>query len=183
MQFNECCTKNSKINFKDFIHLLSSKINNLNEIEILCLKTLNYELGNYSSYDYINLFFSLGLIFINDVNNNHNNYDSNIINMYFKCIDILEVIIDDYRSLEFTQYNIAISIIAMVVSESKFFSFDIFKTIHGINLLKEKHIKRLFILKSIYLNNYTFNKRIDFYNRINFNSIDSESTYDNSVTE
>ena len=103
--------------------------------------------------------------------------------MYFKCIDILEVIIDDYRSLEFTQYNIAISIIAMVVSESKFFSFDIFKTIHGINLLKEKHIKRLFILKSIYLNNYTFNKRIDFYNRINFNSIDSESTYDNSVSE
>ncbi len=135
VQFNECCKKNSQINFKDFIHLLSSKINNLNEIEILCLKTLNYELGNYSSYDYINLFFSLGLIFINDVNNNHNNYDSNIMNMYFKCIDILEVIIDDYRSLEFTQYNIAISIIAMVVSESKFFAFHIFRTIPGINLL------------------------------------------------
>ena len=42
VQFNECCKKNSQINFKDFIHLLSSKINNLNEIEILCLKTLNY---------------------------------------------------------------------------------------------------------------------------------------------
>ena len=40
--------------------------------------------------------------------------------MYFKCIDILEVIIDDYRSLEFTQYNIAISIIALFQNQNFF---------------------------------------------------------------
>ena len=183
VKFNECCTMESQINIGDFIHLLSSKINNLNEIEILCLKTLNYELGIYSSYDFINLFFSLGLIFPNYTNINSNCKDSNVMNMYLKCINILEVIIDDYRSLEFTQYNIAISIIAMGVSDSKFFSIETFKYIYGINLLKEKYVKCQLDLKSIYLNNYYFNNRIDFCNRISLNSHDSESTYDNSVSE
>ncbi len=183
VQFNECCTKDSQINIGGFIHFLSSKINNLNEIEILCLKTLNYELGIYSSYDYINLFFSLGLIFLNEDNINPNNNDTNIMNMYFKCINILEVIIDDYRSLEFTQYTIAISIIGMVVSESKFFSIETFKSIYGINLLKEKYVKCQFILKTIYLNNFYFINRIDFCNRNNLSSVNSESTYDNSVIE
>ena len=37
VKFNECCTMESQINIGDFIHLLSSKINNLNEIEILMI--------------------------------------------------------------------------------------------------------------------------------------------------
>ena len=101
--------------------------------------------------------------------------------MYFKCINILDIIIDDYRSLEFTQYNIAITIISMVIIQSKFFSFEIFKYVYGIDLFKEKYKKCQFVLKSIYLNNYFIYN--DSTNKKSNYSINSDSTFDTSISE
>ena len=181
VQFNECCSKDSKIEIVNFINLLSSKIENFHQIEILCLKNLDYNLGIYSSYDYINLFFSLGLIFPTQNLEIEKNEDTNIFEMYFRCINILDIIIDDYRSLEFTQYNIAITIISMVIIQSKFFSFEIFKYVYGIDLFKEKYKKCQFVLKSVYLNNYFINN--DSTNKKSNYSINSDSTFDTSISE
>ena len=156
VQFNECCSQNSNIDIKTFIQFLLSKITNLNEIEILCLKNLDYNLEIYSSYDYLNLFFSHGLIFPNENKIIEQNEDSNIINLYLKCVNILDIIIEDYNCLGYTQYIIAVSIIGMVLTQSKLFSIETFKYVYGINLLKEKYRKCQNVLKSIYINNYFF---------------------------
>ncbi len=121
VQFNECCSQNSNLDIKTFIQFLLSKIKNLNEIEILCLKNLDYNLEIYSSYDYLNLFFSHGLIFPNEKKTIEQNEDSNIINLYLKCVNILDIIIEDYNCLGYTQYIIAVSIIGMLLHQSKLF--------------------------------------------------------------
>ena len=179
VQFNECCSQNSNIDIKTFIQFLLSKITNLNEIEILCLKNLDYNLEIYSSYDYLNLFFSHGLIFPNENKIIEQNEDSNIINLYLKCVNILDIIIEDYNCLGYTQYIIAVSIIGMVLTQSKLFSIETFKYVYGINLLKEKYRKCQNVLKSIYINNYFFCR--EYYSNKSQNSLSSDSTYDNSV--
>ena len=179
VQFNECCSQNSNIDIKTFIQFLLSKITNLNEIEILCLKNLDYNLEIYSSYDYLNLFFSHGLIFPNENKIIEQNEDSNIINLYLKCVNILDIIIEDYNCLGYTQYIIAVSIIGMVLTQSKLFSIETFKYVYGINLLKEKYRKCQNDLKSIYINNYFFCH--EYYSNKSQNSLSSDSTYDNSV--
>lgn len=179
VQFNECCSQNSNIDIKTFIQFLLSKIKNLNEIEILCLKNLDYNLEIYSSYDYLNLFFSHGLIFPNENKIIEQNEDSNIINLYLKCVNILDIIIEDYNCLGYTQYIIAVSIIGMVLTQSKLFSIETFKYVYGINLLKEKYRKCQNVLKSIYINNYFFCH--EYYSNKSQNSLSSDSTYDNSV--
>ena len=179
VQFNECCSQNSNIDIKTFIQFLLSKIKNLNEIEILCLKNLDYNLEIYSSYDYLNLFFSHGLIFPNEKKTIEQNEDSNIINLYLKCVNILDIIIEDYNCLGYTQYIIAVSIIGMVLTQSKLFSIETFKYVYGINLLKEKYRKCQNVLKSIYINNYFFCH--EYYSNKSQNSLSSDSTNDNSV--
>ena len=179
VQFNECCSQNSNIDIKTFIQFLLSKIKNLNEIEILCLKNLDYNLEIYSSYDYLNLFFSHGLIFPNENKIIEQNEDSNIINLYLKCVNILDIIIEDYNCLGYTQYIIAVSIIGMVLTQSKLFSIETFKYVYGINLLKEKYRKCQNVLKSIYINNYFFCH--EYYSNKSQNSLSSDSTNDNSV--
>ena len=179
VQFNECCSQNSNIDIKTFIQFLLSKITNLNEIEILCLKNLDYNLEIYSSYDYLNLFFSHGLIFPNEKKTIEQNEDSNIINLYLKCVNILDIIIEDYNCLGYTQYIIAVSIIGMVLTQSKLFSIETFKYVYGINLLKEKYRKCQNVLKSIYINNYFFCH--EYYSNKSQNSLSSDSTNDNSV--
>ena len=179
VQFNECCSQNSNIDIKTFIQFLLSKITNLNEIEILCLKNLDYNLEIYSSYDYLNLFFSHELIFPNENKIIEQNEDSNIINLYLKCVNILDIIIEDYNCLGYTQYIIAVSIIGMVLTQSKLFSIETFKYVYGINLLKEKYRKCQNVLKSIYINNYFFCH--EYYSNKSQNSLSSDSTYDNSV--
>ena len=179
VQFNECCSQNSNIDIKTFIQFLLSKITNLNEIEILCLKNLDYNLEIYSSYDYLNLFFSHGLIFPNENKIIEQNEDSNIINLYLKCVNILDIIIEDYNCLGYTQYIIAVSIIGMVLTQSKLFSIETFKYVYGINLLKEKYRKCQNVLKSIYINNYFFCH--EYYSNKSQNSLSSDSTNDNSV--
>ena len=69
----------------------------------------------------------------------------------------------------------------MVIIQSKFFSFEIFKYVYGIDLFKEKYKKCQFVLKSIYLNNYFIYN--DSTNKKSNYSINSDSTFDTSISE
>ena len=62
IQFNSCCTKNTNMDLKGFSYYLKN-MTDIYETEVFCLKCLDYNLGLYSSFDYIDLFFSLGFVF------------------------------------------------------------------------------------------------------------------------
>ena len=156
IQFNECCTKESNSNLKGFSNYLNS-INGIREIEFLCLKCLNYNLGIFSSFDYLNLFFSLGIIFPNKKYDNNNQNYNEIIHLYLQCVNILNIIIEDIRCLELDKYILALSIIKMVCLQSQNFNEEIIKYIYGINLSKEKYIKCIGDIKII-LSTLTQNK-------------------------
>ena len=151
IQFNECCSKSSTIDFIEFRNYLQN-IQNLKEIEINCLKYMDYNLGMYSSLDYINLFFSLGVIFPNE-NTNIDDY-IDISFLYFNCISALEITIEDNYSLEFSSYTIALSIIKITLENFGCFDSEIFKKIYGINFTKEKYIQCQNSLKYILVNYY-----------------------------
>ena len=88
VEYNECCVhlglkenltedeidflylKNSgkegtrhKSNLRGLFSYIKKNVYNYNILEVLCLKYLNYDLGRYSAYDYLILFFELGIFF------------------------------------------------------------------------------------------------------------------------
>jgi hypothetical protein len=184
IQFNECCTKKTDEDLKGFSKYLNT-IKDIRDIELLCLKCLNYELSYFSSFDYINLFFSLGFIFPNK--NKINQIDINITNLYLQCIKILNIIIEDIRYLELDPYILALSIIKLICSQSIYFNENIIQYIYGINLSKEKYIKCIINIKIIlstikqsfidiiYLNNFHMMNN-------NPQNIYSDSISDNSTS-
>ena len=184
IQFNECCTKKTDEDLKGFSKYLNT-LKDIRDIELLCLKCLNYELSYFSSFDYINLFFSLGFIFPNK--NKINQIDINITNLYLQCIKILNIIIEDIRYLELDPYILALSIIKLICSQSIYFNENIIQYIYGINLSKEKYIKCIINIKIIlstikqsfidiiYLNNFHMMNN-------NPQNIYSDSISDNSTS-
>ena len=186
IQFNECCSKSSSIDFNGFRNYIKNIIN-LKELEIYCLKCLDYNLGMYSSLDYINLFFSLGVIF--PTKNNSENIFIDISFLFFNCISAIDIIIEENFSLEFSSYTIALTVIKMILENFDCFNYEIFKKIYGINFNKEKYIQCQKRLKYI-LANYYHNpiKTQQIYNRnlfCNFNYSSQsrnsrDSTTDNS---
>ena len=140
VQFNECCNikndqndalKNNKKHFRDLLHFIKHEIKDLNYWEILCLKYLNYDLGKYTAYDYLLLFFDLGIIFTND------NID--ISNDKKKCIFILDTIINDSRICYYSHYILALSVINLVFENNSYFNKKDLKSVYGIDLNKEKY--------------------------------------------
>ena len=146
IQFNECCTKKTNEDLIGFRKYLKT-IKDIKNIELLCIQCLNYELCYFSSFDYLNLFFSLGFIFPNK--NKINQIDINITNLYFQCINVLNIIIEDIRYLELDPYILALSIIKLICSQSIYFNENIIQYIYGINLSKEKYIKCIISIKII----------------------------------
>jgi hypothetical protein len=180
IQFNECCklynkydyyNKNeiifhssfgnnklnkNKPNINGFFQYIKNNINNFKYWEVLCLKYLNYDLRKSSAYDYLLLFFRLGIIF----------YEEKIdVNSKFNiCLEILDYIINDSKSCNFSQYILAMSIIKVAFEFEKYFDKNIFKIIYGVDLSKKKYIdcsnmiKNILILKiqnnTNYNNNY-----------------------------
>jgi len=69
------------------------------------MKCLNYDLGKYSTLDYTDLFFSLGIIYPNI-----NNKFVNIQDIYNYCLNYLNIIIENYNSLKFSSHTIVIII-------------------------------------------------------------------------
>ena len=140
VQFNECCTKkknqnetpeDKKKNFKGLFHFIKNEVKNLNYWEMLCLKYLDYDLGKYTAYDYLLLFFELGIVFTND--NIDLSSDEN------KCIFILDTIINDSRICYYSHYILALSVINLVFENNSYFNKKDLKSVYGIDLNKEKY--------------------------------------------
>ena len=183
IEFNDCCSiseKNGlysrnynnnlqrKLNIKNDSYEINNKKNLYRHIkkeikdimywQSFCLEKLDYNLGKYSAYDYLNLFFELGIVF------NKENFD--IINKYEFCLNFLEIIIKNYNICKYNQYVIALSIIYINFNNNKYFKEKIFKYIYGVDFSKKKYqlcmkeinsmIKDFYNIKLHINNNNTF---------------------------
>ena len=204
-QFNECCSKPNKIELNslyiknidssckhnlEFINnnnyyyvnsikglhqYLKDKIKNIVYWQIFCLKKLNYNLDKYSAFDYINLFFGLGILFTDE--------QIDIISEYKYCIFISSILINQYNICKYNQYVIAMSIIYIAIKDNKYFDQNIFKYIYGVDFSKQKYnycINELnkIINYSFHLNYYDnfliSNQYINsFVNYFNYNNINN----------
>lgn len=133
--------KISKSNFSKLISFIKNNVNNYKYWETLCLKYLNYDLGRYSTYDYIILFFKLGIFFCEK--------EINIIDKLKQCIDVLDLIIYDKKYCDFSQYTFALSIIKFLFENDNLFDKNIIKYIYGVDFSKTKYIKCSNLIKNI----------------------------------
>ena len=157
LQFNECnLVSNELIDIKKFENYVKNQ--NVNEIKILCLKYLDYDLGKFSIMDYIDLFFSIGIIYPD------NTKFINIYEIYFKCLKCLDIIIEDNNILKFSNYIMALTIIKKFLEIHNTFNDNIFQNIYGIKFYKEKYV-----LCEQNLNNILSNYNLCNYNIINLN--------------
>ena len=147
LKFNERCINNNLFDFNNFKSNIL-KIEFFKQSEILCLKCLDYDLGKYSTFDYINLFFSLGIIYSKQIKRN-----IDITKLYYTCLNYLDCIIEDNNSLNFSSYILALSIIKFVLEKNNYFNSEIFHKIYGINFNKEKYILCEKFLNLILYNN------------------------------
>ena len=147
LKFNERCINNNLFDFTNFKSNIL-KIEFFKQSEILCLKCLDYDLGKYSTFDYINLFFSLGIIYSKQIKRN-----IDITKLYYTCLNYLDFIIEDNNSLNFSSYILALSIIKFVLEKNNYFNSEIFHKIYGINFNKEKYILCEKFLNLILYNN------------------------------
>ena len=137
-----------KSNLRGLINYIKNNIKDFKYWEILCLNYLNYDLGRYSTYDYLILFFRLGIFFCKE--------EINILDKLNFCFKILEILINDKRSCNFSQYIFAMSIIKITLEKDNFFDKKIFKYIYGVDLSKGKYEKCSNLIKDIlitYINN------------------------------
>ena len=138
-----------KTNINGLVHYIKNNISNYKYWEVLCLKILNYDLGKYSAYDYLILFFQLGIIFGKE--------KINIIEVLKYCINILDFIINEKSSCDYSQYTLAMSIIKVVLENNLAFDKDVFKYIYGVDLSKKKYIYCSNMIKKIINFNYNIN--------------------------
>ena len=158
-----------KSNSEGLFRYIKKNVNNFKYWEIMCLKYLNYDLGKYTAYDYLILFFQLGLFFCEE------NID--IINKLKYCVQILDYIILNKSSCDFSQYTFAMSIIKIVLEKDNFFDKKVFKYIYGVDLSKKKYIHCSNLIKNI----LNFAVKIDSIKSlnymINFNKINNSNNY------
>jgi len=131
----------TKSNLNGLFRYIKKNVNNFKYWEIICLKYLNYDLGKYTAYDYLILFFELGIFFCEE------NVD--IIEKLKYCVKILDYIILNKCSCDFSQYTFAMSIIKIVLEKDNFFDQKVFKYIYGVDLSKKKYINCSNLIKNI----------------------------------
>ena len=130
-----------KSNLNGLFRYIKKNVNNFKFWEIQCLKYLNYDLGKYTAYDYLILFFELGIFFCEE------NID--LVSKLKYCVKILDYIILNKCSCDFSQYTFAMSIIKIVLENDNFFDKKIFKYIYGVDLSKKKYINCSNLIKNI----------------------------------
>ena len=164
--FNNDIDCNNKLNLGGFFLYIKNNVNNLNYWQILCLKYLNYDLGKYSAYDYLLLFFRLGILFCKET--------VDMISKLKICLKILDCIINNSKYCFFSQYTLAMSIINVTFGQEKYFDKNIFKIIYGVDLSKKKYINCSNMIKNVILyynnnsNNFQNINEICRYNLVNF---------------
>ena len=162
-----------KLNLYGLFSYIKKNVNNFKFWELLCLKYLNYDLEKYSVYDYLILFFKLGIFFCEK--------EINIIEKLNYCLKILDLIVINKNSCCFNEYTFAMSIIKLAMGNDYFFDKKIFKYIYGVDLSKKKYINCSNFIKSILnisINNESsklFLNNIN--NSLNFNQLNLPQIY------
>lgn len=144
VQFNECCINN---NIKELSILLHC-IPHLLQLEQDILTTLNYNLGMLTVYDYINTFFSYGVLFTSNAISHEDIFEAEYVLSY--AMNILFMLVDDYCFLDFTPHVMAITIIRIALENSAVSFDDIhFQKVYDVNFHHIDYVKCLFVLKAI----------------------------------
>ena len=149
-----------KSNLCGLLKYIKKYVNNYKYWEIFCLKKLNYDLGRYSAYDYLILFFELGICFCRE--------KINIIELLKYSVSILYLITNDIRSCEYSQYTLAMSIIKIAFENNVFFDKNVFKYIYGVDLSKKKYLNCSNMIISIL--NVSYNRIENLLNCDNINN-------------
>jgi hypothetical protein len=149
LEFNDCCSKPNKTNpnckngfnnsneyhyvnnIKGLYQYLIKTIKNIRYWQTFCLKSINYNLGKYSAFDYINLFFALGIVFTNE--------HIEIKNKYLSCLNIINIITNQNFICKYNQYIIALSTIYINFNNNEYFDKNVFKYIYGVDFSKKKY--------------------------------------------
>ena len=118
-------------NIKGLHQYLVKEIKNIKYWQIFCLKNLDYNLSKNTAFDYLYLFFELGIIFTKE------NID--IISIYNYCFNLLDILINNYNICKYNQYVLAMSIIHINFNNNKYFNNKIFKYIYGVDFSKLKY--------------------------------------------
>lgn len=108
-QFNENCSRIKNI---DYLFEFIKTIPYFCQLEIYCLKILNYDLAHLSCYDYLFNIFTMGII--------SSNIEPNceaVKQFYESCIDLMDRLVQDDRYLDFSEYEIALGIIKIQLEE------------------------------------------------------------------
>lgn len=154
IEFNDCYSNSNKIkipiyyddpktnqnknnnifyinNKKALYKYIRKEINSIMYWQAYCLKKLDYNLGKYTSFDYINLFSQLGIIFTKK--------EVDTINMLERCFNILDTIIGNQYFCKYSQYIVAMSAIYIIFKSNNYFNLKVFKYIYGVDFSKEKY--------------------------------------------
>ena len=159
---NNKTTNKNGTNIKGLFHYMKKNVNNFMYWEILCLKYLNYDLRKYSAYDYLILFFQLGIFFCEET--------IDIMSKLKICLKILNSIINNSKSSDYSQYILAMSIIKVAFEKEIFFDIKIFREVYGVDLSKKKYkecsdyIKIILNFENILYNfsqNYLYNSSLE----------------------
>ena len=146
-------------NKKALFQYIRKEINSIMYWQSYCLKKLVYNLGKYTSFDYINLFFDLGIVFTKK--------EVDIINMYESCFNILEAIIGNQYFCKYNQYIIAMSVIYLIFKSSNYFNIKVFKYIYGVDFSKEKYKLCINKINSLVTNLYKIRFENNFFSNVN----------------
>ena len=153
-----------KTNLIGLFNYIRKTIKNYKYWELICLKYLNYDLGKYSAYDYIILFFELGIFFTKE--------KVDIYDLLKTCINILDFLTGDKRSCDYNQYTLAMSIIKVALENNSFFDKIVFKYVYGVDLSKKKYINCSNMINKILKNlscSIDNSKKLFNNNQLNFN--------------
>ena len=139
-------------NIKGLYQYIKNEINNLMYWETFCLKNLNYHLGKYSAFDYINLFFGLGIVFTKE--------PFDIVKKYEICLNIFDLIINQSFICKYNQYILGLSIIFILFNNNPFFDKSIFKYIYGVDFTKRKYKSCVNEINIMISNIYNINNNV-----------------------
>lgn len=137
VQYNECCSHSTLNNLFTYLQTIP----NFHQLEILCLQSLNYDLGHLSANDYLLNIFSMGITSYGNI--------ETIKSLYRSCFMFMECIINDVRYLDFSPCDIALSIIKTQCEGSPFFSLSFFSFVYRVNYREGTLMKCTFVLSII----------------------------------
>lgn len=188
IEFNDCYSNSNKIkipinyddpktnqnknnnifyinNKKALYKYIRKEINSIMYWQAYCLKKLDYNLGKYTSFDYINLFSQLGIIFTKK--------EVDTINMLERCFNILDTMIGNQYFCKYSQYIVAMSAIYIIFKSNNYFNLKVFKYIYGVDFSKEKYKLCINAIYSLVTNLYKIKFKNNSFSNMNVNIIEN----------